>query len=161
VEGQPWQYVLGTIVTVFLGYLTYRGAKITADRAREGNNRTADVNEQQSALDAWKSLTQPTLQEVDRLRTELKTERDERIAKERRDEKDRAAAKKLVQEQMDALNRRIDSLTQQLTEWKRLAQTIARWASRLRDEVLRLGGTVPATPEELLVLQAIEDSETP
>lgn len=158
-EVQPWQWFLGTLVTLLLGYLTYRGAKVTADRANEGSLRQADVNEQQSALDAWKDLLEPYQSEVRQLRQDLNTERENRAAKERQDAEDRATEKQKVQEQMDALNERITTLTGQVAEWKRLARTIARWATTMRDEILRLKGTVPATPDELLTLRAIEESE--
>lgn len=163
---EPWQYILGTFVTVLLGYLTYRGARVTADRSREGVHRTADVQESAEAFDAWRELFEPMRtrlreqdEELKAIREDLRAERKDRTDKERADERDRAAAKRSVDQQIERLTERIDTLTLQLNEWKRLAKTIARWAGRLRDEVLRLGGTVPATPEELLTLQAIEDAE--
>lgn len=155
-----WETALGAVVTVLGSFLLYRGVKFTADRAKQGTERSADVDAQQSALEAWKELVEPYRREVAELRAELRAEREDRLTAERRDAKDREAAKAKVDAELDRLRERVDLLTIQLGEWKRLARTIARWATALRDEVLRLGGTVPATPEELLTLQAIEEAET-
>lgn len=157
IEG--WKWAVGTVVTLIGTYFLWKGVRYTADRARSGVDRTAEVDEQQSALDAWKELVTPYREEVVALRAELTNERAERLAKERMDRVDREAAAERIQTQMAALTERIDLLTLQLNEWKRLAKTIARWATRLRDEVLRLGGEVPATPDELLTLRAIEEAE--
>ena len=54
-----WQLGLGFVGTVLVGWLAYLGAKKTAGAARESVNRTAQVDEQQSALDAWKELLEP------------------------------------------------------------------------------------------------------
>lgn len=156
---QPWQLALGTLVSVLTAILVYRGARITADRSKEGSLRSSEVDEQQSALTAWKDLLEPYQTEVRQLRTDLTTERQARQEQERRDIEDRANAKAQVDGQIEELNRRITSLTSQVAEWKRLARTIARWATTMRDEILRLNGTVPATPDELLTLRAIEESE--
>ena len=156
---QPWQLALGTLVSVLTAILVYRGARITADRSKEGSLRSSEVDEQQSALTAWKDLLEPYQTEVRQLRTDLTTERQARQEQERRDIEDRANAKAQVDGQIAELNRRITSLTSQVAEWKRLARTIARWATTMRDEILRLNGTVPATPDELLTLRAIEESE--
>lgn len=161
-----WKAVLALVGTVVGAVLLYKGAKLTGARAVEGTARTAEVDEQQSALTAWKELLAPVQTELararaeaERFRIELDEEREQRRATERRTEEERAAAKKVVSQQMDALQAQVDKLRDEVKVWKRVAQTIARWATSLRDEVLRLGGTVPATPDELLTLQAIQETE--
>lgn len=151
--------VLKLIGTGFGAYLLYLGVQFTAKRSKEGVERTAEVDEQQSALDAWKELVQPYRDEVLQLRRDLNEERRARQEKERADEKDRAEAKQTVDRQIERLTERIDMQAKQIAEWKRVARVIARWATTMRDEILRLNGTLPATPEELLTLQAIEDAE--
>lgn len=145
-----WKAVLALVGSLAGAYLLYRGAIRTAGSAKEGVQQTAQVDAQQSAIDAWQELLQPYRDEVATLRTDLDTERTQRRAAEAKERKERA-------EQVARLTERIDLLNLQLTEWKRLARVIARWATTLRDELIRQGGTVPATPEELLTLQAIDD----
>lgn len=154
-----WQAILATLGTLGAGYLVYLGARFQALRASAGSAATTEVQAQDSALKAWEGLLQPYIDEVKRVRTELTTEREERAAKERKDAEDRSYEKRLVQQQLSAQQEQIDKLRSEVQVWKRVAQTIARWATALRDEVLRLGGTVPATPEELLTLNAIQDRE--
>lgn len=156
---EPWQLILGFVGTVIVAGLGYLGATRTAAASKAGATQTSHVNAQESALQAWESLLQPYRDEVELVRRELREERDDRAEHEKRIERRRIEAKAEVDEQMDDMRREIALLSAQVGEWKRLAQTIARWATRLRDEVLRLGGTVPATPEELLTLRAIEDAE--
>lgn len=156
---EPWQLVLGFLGTVIVAGLAYLGARHTAAASRAGAEKASHVDAQESALQAWQELLQPYKDDVRDLRAELRTEREERAEHDRTVERRRIEAKAEVDEQMETMRREMAALTSQLGEWKRLAQTIARWATRLRDEVLRLGGTVPATPEELLTLQAIEDAE--
>lgn len=152
-----WQPVLALVGTVVLAYFAYRGAKATAATARAGNDRAADVDAQQSALAAWQELLSPYRDEVKQLRLELTVERDDRASSQQRVEAMRLEREASVQAQMDKLTERIDLLTMELAHWKRLAKVIARWATTLRDQVLTLGGTVPATPDELLLVQTIED----
>lgn len=154
-----WKLAVGSIVTLVGAWLLYRGGRFTATSSQAGAEKAAHVGAQESALKAWESLLKPYREEVEQLRRELKDERDDRAEQEARVERRRVEAKAEVDEQIAGMHRAMDGLSAQVGEWKRLAQTIARWATRLRDEVLRLGGTVPATPEELLTLQAIEDAE--
>ncbi|TIC78764.1 hypothetical protein [Nocardioides sp. GY 10127] len=160
---EPWQQTLvtalGLLGSIAVAYITYRGARYTAAASREGARRTSDVDAQDSALQAWKDILQPYRDEVKLLRTELQQEREDRALAERRASEDRDAVARQVRDDMVRMSERIDLLTIQVGEWKRLAKTIARWATRLRDEILRLGGEVPATPDELLTLHAIEDAE--
>lgn len=146
--GQPWQYILGTFVTLVLGYLTYRGGTIQAEKSREGVARTADVSEQESALQAWQAMNEPLMKRVDWLEGRMKST-------EARHEKERLD----FQSQIREMTENIEKQANQLRHWKSLARVIARWATTLRDEVLRLGGTLPAEPEELLTLQAIIDAD--
>lgn len=156
---EAWKLILGSVTTIAAAWLVYRGATRTASASRAGATQTSHVAAQESALKAWEGLLQPHIEEVARLRTELRDEREERAEHDRRVERRRIEAKSEVDEQMAEMDRKMAALSAQVGEWKRLAQTIARWATRLRDEVLRLGGEVPATPEDLLTLQAIEDAE--
>lgn len=158
--GEPWQYVLGSVVAVLLGYLTYRGGLIQAAKASEGVARSADVAEQESALQGWKDLLEPYRVEVREVRTELTKERQDRAAKERQDAEDRAREKALVQKQMAEMAESIEALKGEVRRWKSLARVIARWATTLRDQVLTLGGTVPATPDELLLIQVLDDDSS-
>lgn len=154
-----WKAVLALLGTALVVLGGYFGATRTAAASRAGATQTSHVAAQESALQAWESLLQPYRDEVDLVRKELRAEREDRAEHEKHIERRRIEAKADVDEQMDKMRDEIAGLSAQVGEWKRLAQTIARWATRLRDEVLRLGGTVPATPEELLTLQAIEDAE--
>lgn len=135
--------------------LLWRGAKFTADRSTEASRQATTVDAQEAAVNAWKELLEPYREEVARMRSELADVREE-LAGERTD---RAAAQRVTDGEVERLQERVGLLTVQLSEWKQMARVISRWATRLRDEVLRLGGTVPATPDELLVLQAIDDAE--
>jgi hypothetical protein len=154
-----WQAALAVLGTFITAYFLWLGARYTASKSAEGQKATTEVAAADSALKAWQGLLEPYIAEVARVRTELTAEREERAVKDRRDEEDRADAKRLVTQQMEALQDQVDKLRDEVKVWKRVAQTIARWATTLRDEVLRLGGTVPATPDELLTLQAIQEHE--
>lgn len=134
--------------TIVCGYFLLRGSKFTATKAKEGVEQASQVDAQQSALDAWEKLLQPYLDEVDKLRKQVT---DMKFAQDAEHER--------REEQVIRLTERIDTLILQLSEWKRLARVIARWATTLRDELIRQGGQVPATPEELLTLQAIDDAD--
>lgn len=155
---EPWKLILGFLGTVVVAYFAYLGARHTANSSVAGVAQTSKVDAQESALQAWQELLEPYKIDVKDLRAELKAERDDRREHDKRVEKARTEAKTEVDRQLEAMSREIATLRSEVGEWKRLAKTIARWATRLRDEVLRLGGTVPATPEELLTLQAIEDA---
>lgn len=161
-----WQGVLILVGSVVAAWLTYKGARFTARLAREGSQETTKVDEQQSALDAWKELLEPYRErivelgrELGNVRQDLADERRERAAKERKDARDRETARKRVQEQVDKLTERIDLQAEQIKHWKRLARVMAHFATAMRDEVLRLGGTVPATPDELLLIQSLDEDD--
>ncbi len=149
---EVWKVLLGAAVTLAGSWLLYKGVVRTASAAKDGVQQTTQVDAQQSALDAWQELLQPYRDEVAVLRADLAAERTARAEQHETERKAREA-------QVTRLTERIDLLTLQLTEWKRLARVIARWATTLRDELIRQGGTVPATPEELLTLQAIDDAD--
>lgn len=149
---EVWKVLLGAAVTLAGSWLLYKGVVRTASAAKDGVQQTTQVDAQQSALDAWQELLQPYRDEVAVLRADLAAERTARAQQHEAERKAREA-------QVTRLTERIDLLTLQLTEWKRLARVIARWATTLRDELIRQGGTVPATPEELLTLQAIDDAD--
>lgn len=162
----PWQAILGTLGTVLGAYLVYRGGRFTAVKAKEGVDTTVEQARSERAFSAWEALVTPMQKELDRVRgqverltAQLDEEREERREKERHDEEDRATAKRLVTEQLEALQGQVDTLRDEVKSWKRVAQTIARWATTMRDELIRTGGKVPATPDELLTLTAIQEAE--
>lgn len=148
----PWQYAgltaLGLMGTVVVAYLGYLGARFTASASKEGATRATDVDAQESALNAWQELLAPYRDEVTALRARV-------VAGEEKSEEERAA----FQQQITLLTERIDFLAHQLRHWKRLARVMARWATQLRDQVLTLGGELPATPDELLLIQSLDDDD--
>lgn len=152
-----WVAIIGAVVTLAVGYLTYKGARHTAAASTAVAEEAADSTEQDRAVDAWRSMVTtllgPLEQRVADLTRDLETER-----KVRRDSstEHRRQLRSLRQE-LDQATHRLDQTLLELEEWRRVAKTLARWGSTLRDEVLRLGGTVPATPEELLTLHMIEE----
>jgi hypothetical protein len=155
-----WKAALGVFATIGSGYLLYRGATRTAGAAKEGVHRTARVDEQQSALDAWKGLNEPILAEVGRLRDQVA----DLLRQQDTDKADRNRHDVTVQQQLDAQTHRltgqaerIDLLTVEVKHWKSMAKAIARWATTLRDQVISLGGSVPSVPDELLLAQLLDD----
>ena len=136
---------LGALAVGGFGYLGVtrqtRAAKAATDRATRKEDRD-------SALKAWEDLLDPYRDEVKQLREELAEERAARQEQQRRVDAEQRSQRTMIED-----------LTDQVKTWQRVAKTIARWATSLRDEVLRLGGTVPATPEELLTLQAIDHND--
>lgn len=153
------QAALGLVGAVVVAYLTYRGVAYQAKASREANRDTATVSEQQTVLKTLESMTlnllQPHIDEAARMRKRV--EEMERAQEGEREERERKAA--AVQEQLRKQSERIDVLTVELGHWKRLARVIARWATTLRDQVISLGGTIPATPNELLLIQSIDDED--
>lgn len=154
-EVEPWQWIIGTVVTLLLGYLTYRGATFTASRTKEGVERTAEVSAQDSALDAWRELVEPYRQETRDLRDRLT----DQVARVDRLVEDHESERKDFNHRLEVQAERVDLLTMQVKHWKRTARVMARFAGQMRDEVLRLGGTIPATPDELLLIQQLDDED--
>lgn len=142
--------VLGVFGTFLTGLLVYLGVRYTADRTKAGQDRDVDLKAQDSAIQAWKDLIGPYRNEVKELRDEVKAARVEQ-----------SQDRKLREAEMALLHREVASLRSELAEWKRLARVIARWAMKMRDQVLHLGGAVDATPEELLTLQAMDEAGRP
>jgi chromosome segregation ATPase len=153
----PWQWAVGTVVTLVGLYLTYRGALKTAEASKSSTNKATDQAAQDSALKAWEQLLQPYRDEVKLVRQELADERRERAEQAAADALERAEEKRKVQQKMDRLTERIDVLTIEVKHWKTMAKAIARWATTLRDQVLTLGGTVPQIPDELLIAGLLDD----
>lgn len=145
---EPWQAILGAFVTLAGSYLVYKGVKATAAASKGAADRTSDVTAQDSALRAWEAINKPLIERVEWLEGRM-LEAEEKSERERED----------FQSQITKLMERVDFLTIQLQHWKRLAKVMARWATTLRDQVLSLGGTVPATPEELLLIQSLDDDD--
>jgi predicted nucleic acid-binding Zn-ribbon protein len=137
---------IGAIATMVAAYLGYLGYRRTATGAKAASDITAAQAQMAAALAAWESLLEPYKEEVAVLRAELRTERQERAVHERS-----------TSQQLREHRREMDALRDEVATWQRVARTIARWATQLRDELLRMGGTIPATPEELLTLQALDD----
>lgn len=144
--------LVGSAVTIVVAVLGLLGVRYTARSARAANADTVTVSEQEGAVKAYESmvntLLEPLRERVEELAGELDEER-----KARRQEQKNLRAR--IEEQKE----RIDLLQIQLREWKRLAKVIARWATALRDQVISLGGQVPTTPEELLIIQSIDDPD--
>lgn len=141
-------YVLGFVGTVVAAWLLYRGGGTQARNAKHAAEQTTHVDAQDSALRAWETLLEPYREEVAALRLEISEERATRAREARENE-----------QRFHAMDERIQFLTLQVRHWKRLAKVIARWATTLRDQVLTLGGTVPATPDELLLIQSLDDDD--
>lgn len=139
--------LLAALASVIGAVLLYKGATRTSSAAKSSAANTAHVDAQESALKAWQAINQPLVNRVEELTRELAAER-----KARQDQAQTIEDEQGVQRQQMA------KLQSEVTRWQQVAKTIARWATQLRDEVLRLGGSVPATPEELLTLQAIDEA---
>jgi predicted RNase H-like nuclease (RuvC/YqgF family) len=142
--------LLVTVGSCIGAFLVYKGGTFTAAKAKEGSDATASVSAQDSALKAWEGLLTPYRDEVASLRQEVAA-----LTADLREERKERAAENLQQRE------RIGLLTTELGEWKRVAKVIAKWAMAMRDELLRQGGVVPATPEELVVLNSIDDTSKP
>ncbi|MBS45281.1 MAG: hypothetical protein CMH83_19355 [Nocardioides sp.] len=160
------QYILAALGSLAAAVLLYKGTQFTAARAKEGVERSADVNAQTSALNSISGYNEQLREDnaglrerLDKVEQRLDDETTARRDQQRAHDRELEGERRAREEQVTRLTERIDLLTLQLTEWKRLARVLARWGTALRDQVLTLGGTVPATPEELLTLQAIEDTE--
>lgn len=155
--------IITALAAIIVGYLSYRGIRFQAQASRQANRDTVTVNEQETAVKALESMTlnllEPYRQEVVVLRKRVESSERDAARQIREAEEDRRNRERLVQQQMDKLTERIDLLTIELGHWKRLAKVIARWATTLRDQVLSLGGDVPATPNELLLIQSIDDDD--
>lgn len=149
------QGIAAAVASVLVALLAYLGARSQSRAAKSATDHTTRKDAQESALDAWERLITPTLEEVERLRGELDAVRGD-LDTEREDRKKQQS---LTEQEQASQRTMIQDLTDQVATWQRVAKTIARWATSLRDEVLRLGGTVPATPEELLVLGMLDEHE--
>lgn len=143
-----WKAILGVIGTGVTGAFIYLGARITANRSKEGVAQQTQKDANAQVIEAWEGLLQPYRDEVQMVRREQVEDR-----KTHRDEIAR------ILEEQNLQRREMERLQSEVTRWKQVAKTIASWATQLRDEVLRLGGKVPATPEELLTLQAISEAQ--
>jgi predicted RNase H-like nuclease (RuvC/YqgF family) len=144
--------LIGGVVTLGVAGLGFLGVRYTARSARSANNDTVTASEQATAVKAYESMVNtllvPMENRIGQLEGALVRETKARSTEQ-------AKQSKRIEEQKE----RIDLLNIQLREWKRLAKVIARWATTLRDQVLTLGGQVPATPEELLLIQSLDDPE--
>lgn len=146
--------ILGAIPTIIVAYLAYKGAVGTSRDASKVATAENDTTQQDRAVDAWRSMVETLLGPLEKRITELQADLDtERSARES------AGRQHTLELQRHAQT--VQALTRELDEWRRVARVLAKWGTALRDEVLRLGGTVPATPEELLTLHAIEDRGNP
>lgn len=128
--------IITSAFTLAGSWLVLRGGKHTADASRAASTDASRVDAQDSALEAWKQLLEPYRVEVARVNERLDG----------------------VHAELDATKRMLGHVRTELASWQRSAKIIARWAIKLRDEVRRLGGTIPATPDELLLIQAIDDA---
>lgn len=143
--------IITALATVAVGYLVYKGGRQTAAESTKVSEAEQDSTEQDRAVAAWRSMVETLLVPLERRVGELQRDLDkERTARE---DAGREHARRIR-----AQDHQIRELTRELQTWQRAARVLARWGTALRDEVLRLGGTVPATPDELLTLHAIEDA---
>ncbi|HEY0889382.1 MAG TPA: hypothetical protein VGE38_07215 [Nocardioides sp.] len=146
--------LLGAIPTIVVAYFAYRGAIGTSRDASKVATAENDTTQQDKAVEAWRSMVETMLNPMQQRITELQTDLNaERAARE--------AAGEQHRRELDRHAETVRNLTRELDEWRRVARVLAKWGTALRDEVLRLGGTVPMTPEELLTLHAIEDRGNP
>lgn len=136
--------IITALVTIVGSWLVFRGAKRTADASKAASENTSRVDAQASALDAWRELLDPYREEV-------------RVVNKRLDQVN--ARLDGAHAELDAQRKMVNRLQLELAHWQRLAKVIARWATTLRDQVISLGGRVPATPDELLVIQALDADE--
>lgn len=144
--------LVGSAVTIAVAVLGFLGVRYTARSARAANADTVTVSEQENAVKAYESMVNTLLEPLKGRVDEL----EEALVQERRA---RQHEQKNLLTRIEEQRERIDLLQIQLREWKRLAKVIARWATTLRDQVISLGGTVPTTPEELLIIQSIDDPD--
>lgn len=138
--------LISAVASVLTAVLVYFGARFTASKSKEAATQATAVDAQESAVQAWQSLLQPYRDEVAQLRADLTADRN--TAK---------AERSSLEREITDLKRAMGKLQNEVTTWQRLAKVIARWATKLRDEVIRLGGDLPTTPEELLLVQALDD----
>jgi predicted RNase H-like nuclease (RuvC/YqgF family) len=147
--------IVAALASIIGAWFLYKGAQKTTAAARAGSEQAAAVDDRADVMQAWKDLNAPLQAEVTRLHARQTELEQQQIA-----ERQAAAAEaRRMQAQITTLTERVDFLQVQLQHWKRLARVMARWATTLRDQVLTLGGTVPATPEELLLIQSLDDDD--
>lgn len=140
--------IIAAVATLGAGWLAYKGAVQTRAASKTVAKVDADPTDNDRAIDAWRSMVQtllvPLQQRIEALDRDLAAERTTSAAHGR---------------EIRELNRRLRHALRELDEWRRAARTLARWGTALRDEVVRLGGKIPATPAELLTLQLLEDRD--
>lgn len=141
-----------TLGSVAVPYFGYRGLKYTrqasvtanAEEVAAQQQAQSDEQEQKRFRQAWPEL-------LDSVRTELVEPLREELDRERQ-------ARKALAKKVDEQGDRITSLSSEVTRWRRTARALARWGVTLRQQVIALGGTAPADPDELELLHAIEDT---
>ncbi|NUO57302.1 MAG: hypothetical protein HOV78_11600 [Hamadaea sp.] len=144
-----------TVGSVVGAVLIYLGARVTATRSKEAATQATAVDAQESAVQAWQGLNEPLMKRIDWLEKRM-TEAD---ARHDRDRKAAEVERQQFQREIVGLKRALTKVQDEVHTWQRLAKVIARWATKLRDEVIRLGGDLPTTPGELLLVQALEDDQ--
>lgn len=130
-------YILGSAVTLLVGYLGYLGVKQQARAAKAGTDNSTAKAETAHAMDTLREL-------IDPLREELAEHRQ---------------AVKGLREEVRAATERVDKLSREVHRWKAAARALAAWGVTLRDELLRLGGHVPAEPDEMALLRVLDDDD--
>lgn len=140
-----------TVGVIVAAWLSFRGVRHTQAAARKANaeegaaekKSKADEAEQARFREAWPEL-------LDNIRTEFVEPLREEVARERE-------ARQELASEVDELRRTVRSLSSEVDRWRRAARALARWGVALRERLRELGGPLPADPEELELLHAIED----
>lgn len=141
----------GAIASIAVGWLGWLGVRRQQAGAREASKETNAQASQDRALAAWEKLLQPHIAEIARLTLAL-DERDQR-------DRERDAHDQRVDLELRHQRRRIVQLERENDSLLSMARIITRWAVRLRDQVVELGGNPGAEPDELETLQALGDAE--
>lgn len=155
-SADPLQVILTSAVAIAGSYLLYRGTRRQADTAQQASTSATRVDEQESALQAWKDLLAPLQQQVAVQAQEIAADRATR-KKEREEWEAREAE---ILRRQERLSAELAAVRRDLGHWKRMAKAIAKWALALRDQVIALGGNAPSHPEELLLMQAVTSGES-
>lgn len=156
--------IIGAVGLVVVALLSLMAVRSQVRASREANADTVTQGEQETAVKALESMTlnllEPYRKEVDLLRKQIATDREEHTRRAAADKAERERKERAVSERITKQSERIDLLTIEVKHWKSMAKAIARWATTLRDQVISLGGSVPTIPDELLMAQLLDDDDT-
>ncbi|WP_181312457.1 hypothetical protein [Nocardioides campestrisoli] len=140
-----WNAVLSSAATVAVALIGFLGVRYTTRASRKANAEEKVANAETARLgEAWPML-------LDSVRTELVEPLREELDRERQ-------ARKALAKKVDEQGERISSLSSEVTRWRRTARALARWGMAMREQLRALDVAVPAAPDELELLHAIEDT---